>query len=167
LLFVGGRFEAKGGYFLLEVLEPLLRTGLVQLDIVTQDRVLTDLPNVTVHHLTSGPQLDELFARAGLLLLASVGEGVPWVILEALRVGTPVMASDVGANREVIGEECGWVLPLSDVEAWRSSVDDYLEIDDSSRQDLSDRCQARVLERFDAEVNAHVLDRLLRELMAG
>src|SRR3712207_8634750 len=46
--------------------------------------------------LGPGPELDDLFAQAGLLLLASVGEGVPWVVLEALRVGTPVMASDVG-----------------------------------------------------------------------
>ncbi len=167
LLFVGGRFEAKGGYFLLDVLAPLLRADRVQLDIVTQDDVTTDLPGVTVRRLSPGPELDDLFARAGLLLLASVGEGVPWVILEAFRVGTPVMASDVGANREAIGGECGWVLPLGDVSAWRSAVVEYLDLDETDRRALSDRCQSRVVEHFDAGVNADRLDVLLRGLLAG
>ncbi len=165
LLFVGGRFEAKGGYFLLDVLTPLLRAGQVQLDVVTQDEVTTDLPNVTVRRLGPGPELDDLFARAGLLLLASIGEGVPWVILEALRVGTPVLASDVGGNREVIGE-CGWILPLGEVSAWRSAVQSYLDLDEAGRTALSDRCRERVLEQFDAEVNADRLDGFLRELSA-
>ncbi|MGY1752133.1 glycosyltransferase family 4 protein [Blastococcus sp. SYSU D01042] len=164
LLFVGGRFEAKGGPFLLEVLGPLLRAGRVQLDVVTQDDVSTELPNVTVWRLSPGRELDELFARAGLLVLASVGEGVPWVILEALRAGVPVMASDVGANREVIGEDCGWVLALGDVAIWRAAVEEYLDLDDAEGRALSDRCEARVLERYDAEVNADRLDELLREL---
>jgi len=165
LLFVGGRFQAKGGYFLLEVLAPLLRAGRVELDIVTQEEVVTDLPGVTVRQLGPGPELDDLFSRAGLLLLASVGEGVPWVILEALRVGTPVLASDVGANREVVGRECGWVLPLGDVSAWRSVVEEYLGLDEADRRALSDRCQARVREHFDAEVNADRLDAFLRGLL--
>lgn len=166
LLFVGGRFEAKGGYFLLDVLAPLLHEGRVELDIVTQEDVATDLPHVTVQKLGPGPELDDLFARAGLLLLASVGEGVPWVILEALRVGTPVMASDVGANGEVFGEDCGWVLPLGDVSAWRSAVADYLGLDEAARRALSERCQTRVLEHFDAEVNADRLDAMMRALVA-
>jgi glycosyltransferase involved in cell wall biosynthesis len=167
LLFVGGRFEAKGGYFLLDVLAPLLRAGRVQLDIVTQDDVVTDLPHVTVRRLSPGPELDDLFAQAGLLLLASVGEGVPWVILEALRVGTPVLASDVGANREVIGSECGWVLPLGDASTWRSAVEEYLDLDEADWRDLSDRCRSRVVEHFDAEVNADRLDAFLRALVTG
>ena len=88
------------------------------------------------------------------------------MILEALRVGTPVMASDVGANGEVLGRDCGWVLPLGDVPAWRSAVADYLELDGAARRALSERCQTRVLEHFDAEVNADRLDALMRALLA-
>lgn len=164
-LFVGGRFKDKGGYFLLQVLRPYLEKNEVCLDIVTKDEVDTDAPNVTVHRLDAGPALDQLFDRAGLMLLPSAGEGVPWVILEALRSGTPVMASDVGAIGELIEDDCGWVLDRQDSDAWRRSVDEHLARDEKAQQLVQDRCRARVAEHFDAESNTDLLDSILRTVI--
>jgi glycosyltransferase involved in cell wall biosynthesis len=165
VLFVGGRFEAKGGHLLLEVLQPFLDSGRVLLDIVTQDEVAPEAPNVTVHRLGPGPELDRLFARAGLFMLPSAGDAVPWVVLEALRMGTPVMGSDVGAIGELIGEGCGWVLPPRDVAAWRAAVETYLSTNGSDASDRAQRCRASWSERFDVDVNAARLDELLRRIL--
>lgn len=44
----------------------------------------------------------ETISRSGLLLLSSISEGMPMVILEALAAGVPVISADVGACREII-----------------------------------------------------------------
>lgn len=41
-----------------------------------------------------------------LLLMTSNWEGVPITILEAMELGVPVLSSDVGGIKEVVGEEC-------------------------------------------------------------
>jgi glycosyltransferase involved in cell wall biosynthesis len=51
-----------------------------------------------------GPRLATLFRNAALFVLPSDVEGLPIVLLEALGYGTPVLASDIGPNREVLGD---------------------------------------------------------------
>jgi glycosyltransferase involved in cell wall biosynthesis len=51
-----------------------------------------------------GPRLATLFRNAALFVLPSDVEGLPIVLLEALGYGTPVLASDIPPNREVLGD---------------------------------------------------------------
>lgn len=51
-----------------------------------------------------GRSLATLFRNAALFVLPSDVEGLPIVLLEALGYGTPVLASDIAPNREVVGE---------------------------------------------------------------
>jgi len=51
-----------------------------------------------------GRSLATLFRNAALFVLPSDVEGLPIVLLEALGYGTPVLASDIGPNREVVGD---------------------------------------------------------------
>jgi glycosyltransferase involved in cell wall biosynthesis len=51
-----------------------------------------------------GPRLATLFRNAALFVLPSDIEGLPIVLLEALGYGTPVLASDIAPNREVLGD---------------------------------------------------------------
>ncbi|WP_345797293.1 GT4 family glycosyltransferase PelF [Castellaniella sp. MT123] len=44
----------------------------------------------------------EILPQAGLVVLSSISEGLPLVILEAYAAGVPVVATDVGACRELI-----------------------------------------------------------------
>lgn len=58
----------------------------------------------------------EHLAKAQLFLLISNYEGFPLSILEAMRAGLPVIASDVGGvNESVINGETGFLIPRNDV----------------------------------------------------
>jgi glycosyltransferase involved in cell wall biosynthesis len=64
------------------------------------------------------------FKHADLFVLPSRFEGLPLVVLEALAVGTPVVASDCpGALREILGD-CprAWLVPPSDPKALAEGI---------------------------------------------
>jgi glycosyltransferase involved in cell wall biosynthesis len=54
-----------------------------------------------------------LVRNAHAYLTLSELEGGPYPTLEALASGTPVVATNTGWNREVIGQESGFVLPVN------------------------------------------------------
>lgn len=65
----------------------------------------------------------ERLAEAQVFLLISNWEGFPRSILEAMRAGLPVVASDVGGVREaVVDGETGFLVPRSDVGALRDRL---------------------------------------------
>jgi len=50
-------------------------------------------------------------------------EGLPHTLLESLRVGTPVIASDKGGNPEVVQHGInGWLVPYVDVDALTDTI---------------------------------------------
>jgi glycosyltransferase involved in cell wall biosynthesis len=65
--------------------------------------------------------LAAVYRRSALLLMPSEREGFGLPVLEALACGTPVVASDLAALREV-GGFAAMYCPVEDVEAWQRTV---------------------------------------------
>ena len=66
-------------------------------------------------------------SAADALVLASSNEGWANVLLEAMACGTPVVASDVGGNREVVADESvGLIFDLADAHALEAAIDQAL-----------------------------------------
>jgi len=60
---------------------------------------------------------------ADALMIPSLHEGLPYVLLEAMSLGTPVLASDVGGMREVLQhEESALLFPPRDAAAIAASI---------------------------------------------
>lgn len=69
-----------------------------------------------VNFLGARTDVPELLAKAQVFLLISKWEGFPRSILEAMRTGLPVIASDVGgAGESVVDGETGFLVPRGDV----------------------------------------------------
>jgi len=65
--------------------------------------------------------LAAVYRRCALVLLPSEREGFGLPVLEALACGTPIVASDIDALREVGGTAVEYC-PPEDIEAWTSAV---------------------------------------------
>jgi glycosyltransferase involved in cell wall biosynthesis len=88
--------------------------------------------------------LGELYRRAVLVCCPSLYEGFGLPVLEAMGVGTPVLASDIPVHREVAGA-AAVLLPPDDPTRWAAEAA-ALASDDDRRRELAARGQSRARE---------------------
>jgi glycosyltransferase involved in cell wall biosynthesis len=88
-------------------------------------RQFLDAPDLRDHvTIVSGmpsPSLRELMANARAVLMPSLAEGFGLPVIEALAVGTPVVASDLAVHREV-GQDLVTYLDPADAVAWFDAI---------------------------------------------
>jgi glycosyltransferase involved in cell wall biosynthesis len=75
-----------------------------------------------VRFLGAKMNVTELMKSAKVLVLPSIIEGLPAVILEAFSQKTPVVAYDVGGISEVLTEETGWLVNAGDEPKFAKAV---------------------------------------------
>ncbi len=161
ILFVGARFARKGGVDLIDAIRPLLAGGQAELDIVSPDDVPTG-PGIRVHRLTgTDPRLLGLFQQADCFCLPSYGDAAPWVILEAMACGVPVIGSRIGAVSEFLADgEAGVLVDPGDVAALRDELAS-LVADAGRRRALGTAARQRCEARYDARANTRALLELM------
>ena len=76
---------------------------------------------VILAHGLSSPALGQLIAHARALLMPSFAEGFGLPVIEALAVGTPVIASDLPAHREIAGDLAVYRQP-TDGAGWLADI---------------------------------------------
>jgi glycosyltransferase involved in cell wall biosynthesis len=76
---------------------------------------IADKPSIVNTGFLSPPEVQELLMHAGIFALPSSHEGLPIALLEAMKLGTPVLASDIPANREMRLDEASY-FPVGDTQ---------------------------------------------------
>ncbi len=151
VLFVGGLWEEKGGPALLAALEPHLgRT--VELDVVSPAQIPQ---RDGVRSMQAAPGSDEIlqrFAEADVLCLPTTRDACPWVVIEAMASGVPVVSTRIGSIPELVSEG-GIVVDSGDVAALRAALE-QLMADPSRREQLGRAGRARAERLYDARRNA-------------
>jgi glycosyltransferase involved in cell wall biosynthesis len=107
-----------------------------------------------------------LLQAADLFLLTSLTEGVALTLIEAMAMGLPVVATDVGGNSEVvIAGETGLLVPAQNPVAIAAALRQVLA-DPAAAQQMGQLGYERAWARFD-DVAMHESYRALYGRMLG
>lgn len=95
------------------------------------------------------------------LLVTSLHEGNPIAVLEAMALGTPVLAGPLPGVAEALAGRGGWILPDRDPERWARRLGE-LARDEAAGSTASEAARERFLSAFTAERAADRIARIYR-----
>jgi len=109
----------------------------------------------------------EIIAGFDVLLLTSLYEGLPTVVLEAMAAGVPAVATDVGGTRECFGGSISRLLPLSAPDAdFADAIRAVLAELDRDPQ-TREECRARIRRQFDLGRMQEAYGKAIEAVAAG
>lgn len=119
-----------------------------------------------VTFLGRSDRVPELIAAADLLVLSSMWEGLPGVVMEAMAGALPVVATDVGGTPELVEEgKTGYLVPPNDSEALRIALEKVLSLSEEERLQWGQAGRRRVEKSFSADRMAAGYEAIYRELL--
>ncbi|MEM8893610.1 MAG: glycosyltransferase family 4 protein [Bacteroidota bacterium] len=90
----------------------------------------------------------DITARAMAVIFTSELEGLPNAVLEAVTLGTPVVAQKVSSLPEIINTTNGWLLDDTSVASWSSHIEQVISMSDEESKKRSQASRADALSRF-------------------
>ena len=184
LLFIGRLVDKKGVDILLAAMRRLHQSDskiVPGLDIAGSGPLeaelraqAADLPSVRFLGWQTPDQLSHILHKAHTVVvpsrIAADGdcEGLPTVVLESIRAGVPVVASDHAGIPEIIRhEETGFLVPENDPDALAAALLAASQTGDQMRQMVA-RAQQRLQHDFNAATQSQKLQQyLLGNVTAG
>jgi glycosyltransferase involved in cell wall biosynthesis len=146
-VFVGRLERRKGVEELTRALRGLLPVRELAFDFVgpVPERLRLRDARVRYHGLLTGAAAVRAVVReADVLVCPSWSEGMPTVVLEAMASGLAIVATDVGAMAELVGEDDGWLVPPADEAALRAALVAAIESDEAALSARKSASLARV-----------------------
>ena len=159
LVEAAGLAAARGAEFELVLagdgeLRPAIEARVIELGLQGRVRITGWISSAQVR--------DEILA-ARALVLASFYEGLPVVLMEAMALRRPVIATAVAGIPELVHAGVnGWLVPAGDVEALAAALQACLDCPDETLRRLGDAAHSRATERHDVDTEAARLAALFR-----
>jgi starch synthase (maltosyl-transferring) len=176
LLFVGRLHRQKGVFDLLSAMEHLeaveernvhlLMVGDGPLRVEAEEFTDCSLIQSRVHWLGKRDDVASLMKASTALVLPSLWEGMPNVVLEAMAAGLPVLATGVDGTRELVTHNVTGRLCLpGNPDSLAMALRDLLT-SPASTSEMAARAQRTVTKHFTWNAAAAGYDRLWRRLLA-
>jgi glycosyltransferase involved in cell wall biosynthesis len=106
----------------------------------------------------------EAFAMTRALVVPSRAESMPYVVLEAIAAGLPIVATDVGGVPEIFGPRAGELVPPGDPAALAAAIDRMLADSAQAARDAAAR-REWLEPRFHIDVMQERVETLYREIL--
>lgn len=163
---VGRLSEEKGQLVLIEALRSvcdrghdcrlvLVGDGPMRERIEDRVRALGLTQRVRITGFISSQEVRDEILAARALVLPSFMEGLPVVLMEAMALRRPVIASNIAGIPELVRHnEDGWLVAAGSPSLLADAMIECLAASPKKLADMTDRAQARVLERHDIDREA-------------
>lgn len=100
-----------------------------------------------------------------IFVLTSQSEGLPRVILEAMLMGKPVIASDITGPSELVVEgETGFLVPVGKTEAIAGAIIRLIE-NTALREQMGEKAKERVIRNFPVEKYVNDVENVFAEVL--
>jgi len=108
----------------------------------------------------------EVMSVFDIFVLPSLNEGMGRVLVEAMALGKPVVASDVGGIPDpVVDCKNGYLVPVGDVETLVAKIKELL--DDPGKMEEMGKCGKKIAVDYSANAMVQKIDQLYHELLRG
>jgi colanic acid/amylovoran biosynthesis glycosyltransferase len=163
---VGRLCEQKGQRLLVEAAARLAAKGIALEVVLAGDGELrADLEALIRRHdlgrsvkitgWLSSAQVREEILAARALVLPTLAEGLPVVLMEAMALRRPVLSTYVAGIPELVRPgENGWLVPSGDVEALAAALQDLLPLPTAELAAMGEAARRRALERHSIDTEA-------------
>ena len=169
---VGRLSREKGQLLLVEAARRLVRRGVpLQLTLAGDGELRGEIErlvsryqmaqHVRITGWIGSARVREEILRARALVLPSFSEGLPVVVMEAMALGRPVIATAVGGLHELVrhGED-GWLVPAGSVDALEGALQELFAAPAAQIERMARSARARALQRHSADTEAAKLVQL-------
>jgi glycosyltransferase involved in cell wall biosynthesis len=161
---VGRLSEQKGQRLLIEAAARLAAKGIALEIVLAGDGELRPVLESMAQHsgqkiritgwLSSEQVRDEILA-ARALVLPSLAEGLPVVLMEAMALRRPVLTTYVAGIPELVRPgENGWLVPSGDVDELTAALEDVLSRPPEALRAMGEAARRRALERHSIDTEA-------------
>ena len=156
---IGRLSEEKGHRYLIDAINRLreLQDGF-QLWVIGDGYLRGDLDsqvqslnlNHIVHFLGQRADVPSLLGQIDLVVVPSLREGFPSVILESFAAGVPVIGTNVSGVKElIVPDVSGWLVPAADGQALAETI--HTALLDSGKQEKFIQAGRKIAEEFTIE----------------
>ena len=118
-----------------------------------------------VHWLGIRNDMPNVLAACDGFVLSSAWEGMPLVVGEAMAMEKPVVPTDVGGVRELVGET-GIVIPAMSTEQLAAGMLRVMQTSESARRAMGRAGRERICEFFNMDCKAEEWESLYKQVLA-
>jgi len=166
LVCVGRLCEQKGQRLLVEAAARVAAQGIAfELVLAGDGELRTELESlaaelglsgsIRITGWIGGPQVREEILAARALVLPSLAEGLPVVLMEAMALRRPVLTTYVAGIPELVRPgENGWLVPSGDVAELAAALQDVLRRPAEELRVMGEAARRRALERHSIDTEA-------------
>ena len=124
------------------------------------EKALTDC----VHFLGQRDDIPMLLRAMDVFVLASVAEGLPRSLLEAMASSVPCIAANVGGISEIITDKrSGYLVDAQNVEALTGAMLEVTNLTAQQLEELTENARATVVEKFSHKAIIKKLEKIYEE----
>ena len=114
-------------------------------------------------------EMPDFLNSGDLFFLPSENEGISSAIYEAMAIGLPIVGTDAGGQKELVNEECGFLIDRESVNPAEkyAKIIESLILDQEKREKMSISCQRRIKSEFSIDLMGECINSILEVLIAN